>query len=331
MLNQLNNVKENYMNASVVHSFEHPPRYTEFADPVADKEETLVTVSAAGLHPIVKSLANGTHYMSTRVPPFIPGIDGVGRLKDGSRVYFAATKSPFGAFAERCITVPSMSLAVPDNLDDVTVAAMMNPGMSSWGALVGRAHFGAGENVLILGATGTAGQLAVQIAKRLGAKRVIAAGRNPEALAELKSLGADAVISLSLEREALVSTFRDEWARNNIDIVLDYVWGAPAEAALEAISQKGPRRTVSRIRYVQIGASASPTISLPAATLRSSGLELLGSGFGSVSLDKLFESMAAFLSEGAKAPFHVKTETAALSAVESLWNSSNNARLVFRP
>jgi NADPH:quinone reductase-like Zn-dependent oxidoreductase len=319
------------MNAAVVHSFEQPPRYTEFADPVAAEGEALVTVSAAGLHPIVKALANGTHYMSARVPPFIPGIDGVGRLKDGSRVYFAATKNPFGAFAERSITVPSMSLAVPDNLDDVMVAAMMNPGMSSWGALAERAHFVAGENILILGATGAAGQLAVQIARRLGAKRVIAAGRNPEALAELKSLGADATISLTLEHAELVSAFRDEWARNNIDVVLDYVWGAPAEAVLEAISRKGLQRAVSRIRYVQIGASASPTISLPAATLRSSGLELLGSGFGSVSLDKLFASMAAFLSEGAKSPFHVKTETAALSAVESLWNLSNNARLVFRP
>ncbi len=319
------------MKAAVVHSFEASPRYTTFADPIATEDEAIVTVSAAGLHRVVKSLASGSHYGSTGLLPFIPGIDGVGRLEDGSRVYFGMARPPFGTFAERCITVRSMCLAIPDNLDDATVAAMMNPGMSSWAALTSRAQFAAGESVLILGATGVAGQLAVQIAKRLGAGRVVAAGRNPGVLEGLLHRGADAIISLRQEPQALVSALSDELATNKVDIVLDYVWGNPAERVLEAISQKG-FRAASRIRFVQIGASAAPDISLPAATLRSSGLELIGSGFGSVSLEKIFESMADFLKEAGKDPFEIKTKTAPLREVEALWNAPDEgSRLVFQP
>ncbi len=138
--------------------------------------------------------------------------------------------------------------------------------MSSWAALKARAKFAAGESVLILGATGIAGKLSVQIAKRLGARRVIAAGRNPQSLEELKSLGADAVFSLTQEHDALVSAFRDEIAGNGIDVVLDYLWGGPAEAVLAAIAQKGLKHASARIRFIQVGNSAAPTITLPAAT-----------------------------------------------------------------
>ena len=156
------------MNAAVVRAFDAPPRYATFEEPVAAEGELLVKVSAAGLHPIVKALANGTHYGSTGALPFIPGIDGVGRLEDGTRVYFGIARSPFGSFAERTIASASMCMALPDGLEDAAAAGLANPGMSSWAALTVRARFAAGESVLILGATGVAGQLAVQIAKRLG-------------------------------------------------------------------------------------------------------------------------------------------------------------------
>ena len=146
--------------------------------------------------------------------------------------------------------------------------------------------------MLILGATGVAGQLAIQVAKRLGARRVIAAGRNPEALERLKTLGADAVISLDQEQASVVSAFRSEIAEAGVDVVLDYLWGQPAELVLQAISQKGLRKASARVRFIQIGESAGETISLPAATLRSSGLELLGSGFGSASLDQIRQALA---------------------------------------
>jgi len=320
------------MNAAVVHAFDALPRYESFGDPAAGEGEVIVEVRAAALHQVVKGIASGKHYASTGTLPMIPGIDGVGRLTDGARVYFGISRPPFGTFAERSVTRRHLCLPLPDSLDDVTVAAMMNPGMSAWAPLTARTQFAAGESILILGATGVAGQLAVQVARRLGARRVVAAGRHPEALAQLQSLGADAVISLSVERDALVSAFREEFARGKIDVVLDYLWGSPAEAVLAAISQRGLQHDASRIRYVQVGSSAGPAISLQAATLRSSDLELLGSGFGSVSITRIFEVLADFLKEAAKGPFQIKTKTASLRDVESLWHASEQGvRLVFLP
>ncbi|MGB6483473.1 MAG: zinc-binding alcohol dehydrogenase family protein [Candidatus Acidiferrales bacterium] len=320
------------MNAAVVHTFNAPPRYTSFSDPIAASNEVIVSVCAAGLHRVVKSLASGVHYGSTGALPLIPGVDGVGRLKDGKRVYFGVSRSSFGTFAQYCVTEGSFCLPIPDALDDVTVAAMMNPGMSSWAALKFRAQFVAGENVLILGATGVAGQLAIQVAKRLGAGRIVAAGRNPQALEEAKRLGADALISLDQNRESVVSALRQEWSKSNIDIILDYTWGEPAERVFEALSTKGLRRDSARIRYIQIGASAAPAISLPASVLRSTGIELLGSGFNSVSIDKIFESAAAFLQEAARSPFQIRTKAAPLREVEALWNSPDQGtRVVFQP
>jgi NADPH:quinone reductase-like Zn-dependent oxidoreductase len=320
------------VNAAVVQSFDAPPRYTSFADPVAQEGEVLVTVTAAGLHPIVKSLADGTHYASTGQLPFIPGVDGVGRLEDGTRIYFGAARSPYGTFAEKALAAPWMRLPLPVGLDDATAAGIANPGMSSWVALTARAKFVAGESVLILGATGVAGQLAVQVAKRLGARRVIAAGRNPQVLEKLRHLGADAIISLDQEHEALVAAFRSEWAASGVDIVLDYLWGQPAQSLLEAISRKGLHTAASRIRFVQIGSSAGPTIPLPAATLRSSKLELLGSGFGSASMDEIRLTLAEFFNAAARQPFKFEMKTAPLQDVEALWNvAQHGARIVFQP
>jgi NADPH:quinone reductase-like Zn-dependent oxidoreductase len=320
------------MKAAVVHSFGAPPRYEDFADPVAAEGEVMITVKAAGFHRIVKALASGTHYGSTGELPMVPGVDGVGLLPDGKRVYFGGARSPYGTFEELCAVPRKMCLPLPEGLDDALIAGMANPGMSSWAALQFRAQLVAGESVLILGATGVAGQLAVQIARRLGASRVVAAGRNPAALDELKQLGADAVISLSLEPEALVKAFREEIEGHKTNVILDYVWGAPAESALAAIAQKGLKHLSHRIRYVQIGNSAGPTISLAGATLRSSGLELIGSGFGSVPIEKIFQSVAEFVNEVARKPFDVKVERAPLSEVETRWNAPDQGgRLVFIP
>jgi NADPH:quinone reductase-like Zn-dependent oxidoreductase len=320
------------MHAAVVHAFDAPPRYTTFPDPVAVEGEKLVTVSAAGLHPIVKALAKGTHYGSSGELPFIAGIDGAGKLEDGTRVYFGIARSPFGTFAERSLAASWMCLPLPDAVDDVTAAGIANPAMSSWAALTARAKFVAGESVLILGATGVAGQLAVQVAKRLGARRIVAAGRNPQALQKLKSLGADAVISLDQDQALLVSALRTEIAEAGVDVVLDYLWGQPAELLLQAISQKGLRKASARIRFIQIGESAGKTISLPAATLRSSGLELLGSGFGSASLDQIRQALAEFFQVAAKEPFQFHSKAVPLHEVELLWDhAEEGTRLVFQP
>jgi NADPH:quinone reductase-like Zn-dependent oxidoreductase len=320
------------MNAAVVYAFDAPPRYTSFAEPVAAEGEAIVNVIAAGLHPVVKGLARGTHYGSTGMLPFIPGVDGVGRLQDGAQVYFGISRPPFGTFSERTLTTRRMCIPMPESLDAVTIAGIANPGMSSWVALTRRAKLVAGEKILILGATGIAGQLAVQIAKHLGAARILAAGRNREALETLKALGADAIIPLDQEHDALVSSIRREWAEAGVDVVLDYLWGRPAEAVLEAMSQKGLQHTSSCVRFVQVGESAGSTISLAAATLRSSAIELLGSGLGSASLDEIFRALAEFFQLAAKAFLRINIKPVPLRDVESLWNSpAQGARLVFLP
>lgn len=325
------------MNAVVVEAFDRPPRYTTFTDPVPSDNELLIEVTAAALHPIVRALAAGTHYGSTGALNFIPGVDGVGRLPDGTRVFFGRTQDLYGTFAERSITQSWLTLPLPDTVDDVTVAAMMNPGMSSWAALTARTKFAAGESVLILGATGIAGLLAVQIARRLGASRVIAAGRNPEALAQAAALGADATVALEQDpqknnQDTLIADFRHHLSESKIDIVLDYLWGSPAESLLAAISQKGLSHETRRIRYIQIGNSAGPNISLPAATLRSTALELLGSGFGSASLQEIMKAVGQFLAAAAESPFQIPTKAVPLRDIEAAWTTPDEGtRLVFTP
>lgn len=322
------------MNAAIVESFDKTPRFGIFPEPVAGEGENLVTVTAAALHPIVKSLARGEHYGSSGELPFVPGLDGVGRLEDGTKVFFAASRSPFGSFAERTITQRPMYFRIPQelNLNDISVAAMMNPGMSSWAALTARIQFAPAEGILILGATGVAGLLAVQVAKRLGASRIVAVGRNPDALEKAGQLGADALIPLKQEREKLIAAFQSELSENKISVVLDYLWGDPAEVLLEAITQKGLQHIAGRLRYLQIGSTAGEKISLPAAALRSSGLEMYGSGFGSVSIARILQSLAEFLKEAASKPFDIETKAAPLRDVETLWTEQHSGtRIVFQP
>lgn len=319
------------MKAAVVEAFDRPPRYTEFADPLAGDGEAVVQVTAAGLHQIVRALAGGRHYGSSGVLPFVPGVDGVGRLADGRRVYFGAARPPFGTFAELSITRPWMCVPLPEALDDATAAALANPAMSSRAALM-RARFVAGESVFILGATGVAGRLAVQVARRLGARHVTAAGRNPRALARLGALGADTVISLAQDEAALLDACRAAIAEAKADVVLDYLWGRPAEVLLQAMARTGLSHTAPRVRYVQIGNMAGATIELAAAALRSSGLELLGSGFGSASLEDLIKAVGEVFAEAAVQPFEIAVKALRLAEIGQAWDATEDgSRLVFAP
>ena len=319
------------MKAALVNTYDAPPIYTDFDTPTAGEGEQLVTVAAAGLHQIVKGIANGSHYMSSGELPFIPGVDGVGRLADGTRIYFGGARFPYGTMCEQTVIGKALVVPLPDGIEDALAAGIANPGMSSWVAL-DRGRFTAGETVFILGATGTSGQLAVQIAKARGARHIIAAGRNPEALEKLKSLGADTVISLLQDHDTLIAAFRNAFAEHGVDIVLDYLWGPPAESVLAALSQKGAVKSGTRVRYVQIGNLAGPTIPLEAHTLRSTNLEILGSGFGSASVDAILKAIAEFFTLAATKPFTFSYKTVPLADVEKLWNEKEQAtRIVFQP
>ena len=184
------------MYAAVLRSLGKPPRYDQFPDPVPGEGEVIVQVRAASLKPVDKQLASGSHFASPRELPVVCGTDGLGSLSDGTRVFFGGTRPPYGAMAERTLVRREFCFPVPDNISDETAAALPNPGVSAWVSLVFRAKLVPGESVLILGATGVTGKLAIRIAKLLGAARVVAAGRNQQVLSTLPELGADATIWL---------------------------------------------------------------------------------------------------------------------------------------
>ena len=170
------------MKAAVVSSFDTAPRYEDFRAPAAAGDDDMVIdVIAAGLHPRVRSQANGSHYTSTNELPLVPGIDGVGRGADGLLRYFLLMDTTMGAMAEQTVIDTRRSIVLPEDSDPIAVAAAMNPAMSSWVALRQRVPFQTGQNVLVLGATGNAGQMAVQIASLFGAGRSSPPGAMPTA------------------------------------------------------------------------------------------------------------------------------------------------------
>jgi NADPH:quinone reductase-like Zn-dependent oxidoreductase len=318
------------MNAAVVANPAHPPQWSAFDDPVAAPGETIVTMSAAALSPLARATAAGTHYSAAGSVRSVAGVDGVGTLADGRRVYCAFPRSPWGTMAQRVPIRSELWTPVPDALDDVRAAALGNPGMASWVALLDRARLAPGETVLINGATGSAGRLAIQIAKHLGASRVIATGRNPGEFPALRALGADRTIDLMLPGDQLVDAFYHAIYDDGVTVVLDFLWGDSAERLLKAIARPGNGPVAPRIRFVQIGAVSGPSLSLDAATLRSSGVELLGSGLRSVALSQLVGRIGEMLRAAKSANFTVDTVTRPIERVETAWNENTaGSRLVF--
>ena len=308
------------MYAAVLHAIGTVPRYEEFPEPViGDKDgEAIVHVHAAALKPVDKQLASGSHYASRDELPCVCGSDGVGHLDDGQRVFFGGPRSPHGAMAQRTIVPRAFTFPVPDNVNDETAAALPNPGVSAWLSLAYRAKLVRGENVLILGATGVTGKLAVKIAKLLGAARVVAAGRNQQALNALHDLGADATISLALPASELSDAFLREAGQSGFQVVIDYVWGGPAEAFLAAITRREFAVIQSETRFVQVGESAAPAITLPAAVLRSTALTILGTA-GIPVRDALVEAFHQVMTYAAKGELHIDTVRVPLADIENAW------------
>ena len=303
------------MKAAVVAQAGSLPVYSDFPAPLPSSGECSIAVSAAALSPVVKAR------------PFVAGIDGVGRLDDGRRVYFILPKAPYGSMAERAVVPASHCVPVPDGLDDIAAAALANPGLSSWAAFKERARLASGETVLINGATGVSGRLAVQVAKHLGAGKVVATGRNVSALQSLKAIGDDETIVLGEDSNALDAAIKDHFAAV-IDVVLDYLWGKSAERILIAGTKAG--KDGVPIRFVQVGNASGGTITLPASALRSVPIELMGSGLGSVPFDRIVAAIAELLQAAADSGFRIATETVPLSDVEQVWpGEACNPRIVF--
>ena len=307
------------MHAAVVRSFDAPPRFDAFPTPTASGEhEVLVDVLAAGLHPRVRSAANGSHYTSDGALPLIPGIDAVGRTPEGELLYFVAADNTPGTMAEKAVVDRRRAITLPTGTDPATVAAAMNPGMSSWVALRRRVAFRPGGAVLVMGATGNAGQLAVQIAKHLGAAHVVGAGRDPQRLDLLKELGADEVVSLDGSDDDVAD--RLGRAAGDVDVVIDYLWGRPTERTMPALLTARTDRSKA-LSWVQIGSMAGQDITLPSFLLRAANLNIMGSGQGSVTTAGIVAELPSLVEEVASGALTVDPLPMPLDQVEQAWNT----------
>jgi NADPH:quinone reductase-like Zn-dependent oxidoreductase len=318
------------MKAAVVSSFDTAPRYQDFALPAPQSAaELVVDVLASGLHPRVRSQADGSHYTSTDELPLVPGIDGVGRDADGNLRYFVLPDTTMGAMAEQTIIDARRSIVLPAESDPVAVAAAMNPGMSAWVALRRRIEFTAGQNVLVLGATGNAGQMAVQVAKLFGAQQIIAAGRDGDRLAALPALGATDTVLLDNDVEA--TAHRLGQAAAEVDVVIDYLWGEPATAAMIALVTDRADRG-NPLSWIQIGSVAGPTAEIPSAALRASRLQIVGSGQGSVRNGDILAELPSLVREITNKTFAIDAVAVPLADVQTAWaDPAGSQRVVFTP
>ncbi len=339
------------MKAAVVLGPNQTPIYGEFDEPTPQDGLVVIRVAASALSNATRARAAGGHYSLTGGFPLVPGIDGVGRTARGERVGFLLPEAPFGGMAEKTLVRDALCLPVPDNLGDVLAAAIINPGQSPIGALRARATLQPGEGVLVNGATGTTGQIAVQIARHLGAGRVngatgttgqiavqiarhlgagrvVATGRNPDALARLRALGADATIALTGDVDAVRDALAAHFADGGIDVVLDYLSGPPTELVLGAIARS--HKAAKTIRYVIAGGAAGAATSVPTGVLGSTSLVLLGYGIGSARLPEIVSSAREALQLAGSANLRIDLTAVPLAQVAEAWATDHDrSRVVF--
>lgn len=300
------------MMAAVVESFDQPPHYRSFPEPQPTEGQELVEVLAVGISHATRGAAAGKHYTSSKSLPALAGIDAVVRRPSGELAFVLWPGA--GTLAERIVIDPKTAIPVPHDANTTVLAATMNAALSSWVALKARVHFKPGQSVLVIGATGNAGSSAVTVAKHLGASRVVAAGRNRERLDALLQRGADELIQLTPDEDATALAYAR--AAADVDVVLDYVWGRPAEVAMRGIL--GARTEHTRILdWVQVGGTGGLSITIGGHALRHNALRISGSGFGSVNIeDADLHGLAAALSSGLVS---VKPRVVSLADVEAAW------------
>jgi NADPH:quinone reductase-like Zn-dependent oxidoreductase len=309
------------MKAAVIYPQGGMPQYADVPEPVVqNKDELLITVKAAAIKHVDKSRASGKHYSASKefAHATIIGGDGVGVLEDGTRVYAIGGT---GMAAEKAVIAKDRMVKLPKGIDDITAAALPNAVIGSAMGLRFRAGMKKGETVLINGATGFTGKIAVQVAKLYGAGKIIVTGRNEQSLQSLRALGADEIVSVNQDDEAFVAQIKAIHSRTPVDIVIDYLWGHTAELILLAF--KGNGLFTHRTRFVSIGSVTGDMIRLSAENLRSVNLRLNGSGLGSWTRAEVRQLLRNILPGMFKlaARHQLKVETVAVSLkdIEKLW------------
>ena len=310
------------MKAAVIFQKGEMPQYLDFPVPTArDNDELLISVKAAAIKHLDKSRASGKHYSTKNDISHakVIGGDGVGVLEDGARVYAIGAS---GMIAEKALIEKSRMVPLPIGIDDVTAAALPNAVIGSAMGIHFRGDMKQGETVLINGATGFTGKIAVQIAKHYGATKIIATGRNEQSLQSLLTLGANEIVSVKQDDDTFVSQIKNIHNNTPIDVIIDYLWGHTAELILSAL--KGQGLFTHKTRFVSIGAVTGDIIQLSAENLRSVDLQLCGSGLGSWTKDQMQKLFSEILPEmfqlAANNKLKVDTISVNLKDVERLWD-----------
>jgi NADPH:quinone reductase-like Zn-dependent oxidoreductase len=297
------------LRAAVLNKHGATPRVEEFEDPSGGEDAVDVRVAAAGLHHLDIFKASGKYYTGPPPLPSVVGTDGVGRLEDGRRVFFDTTVSPYGSMAEKACVPSDGLLDVAEGVDDVVAAALGNTALAAWLALSWRAELQPGETVLVLGATGACGGIAVQAAKVLGAGRVVGAGRSGDRLQGLLERGADAVVAVD-EADDLAASLK-EAVDGGLNITIDLLWGAPAVAAMEVAAKHA--------RHIEVGNMAGLEITFPAPLIRSNSLDIRGFSVALPPIELRREAYMKLTEHAAAGDIEVEYEAVPLDDIAEAW------------
>jgi NADPH:quinone reductase len=314
------------MRAAVLRRHGEPPQFGSHPVPGRGPGQALIRVTAAPVNPLDLLCASGTSYFGAPALPYVPGTQGVGTVAEGDtapagqRVWFscAAGMAPGdGSLAEFCVVPETAMLPLPDGVSDDLAAALGLSAVAAWMALSWRGQLRPGEHVLVLGASGNVGQIAVQAARLLGAGRVVAACRDPYGRARARELGADAVADVTGEDTDTVADRLAQAAGDRVDLVLDPVWGVPAEAALRVLAPNG--------RLVNLGSSAGARAGFSSATLRSRVLSVLGYTNNALTDEQKTAALAEILAHAADGRITADRETLPLDRAAEGWSHCGQA------
>lgn len=322
------------MKAAIVFEKGSIPRYADFPEPeITTDDEVLVSVKAASIKNLDRARASGNHYSTENEAhqPKVIGSDGVGYLENGRKVYFFSKK---GTVAERAVADKKVMVPIPEALDLSVAAALPNAVMGSAMGLKFKAGMQPGDTVLINGATGITGRIAVQIARLYGAQKIIVTGRNEKSLKELLDLGADEAVSLQLSDEDFRQKIKNIHQETPVDIILDYIWGHSVELILSAF--KGDGTFSHRTKLITVGGMSGDTIQLSSQILRGTDIQISGSGLGSWTKEEsalLFSEIIPEMFQAAvEGKIKIETQEIDIKDIESRWNAEiqSGKRLVIR-
>ncbi|HVP03412.1 MAG TPA: zinc-binding alcohol dehydrogenase family protein [Solirubrobacteraceae bacterium] len=312
------------MRAAVLHAYGEPPQPGEFPEPHAGEGQVVVDVLAGGLNPVDLFIASGRFYGGAPPLPSVAGREGVGRLPDGTRVLFGQCVAPYGSFAERTLIDAAAAIPVPDTVPDELAVGLWTAGLAAIVPFERIAPLSGGERVLVLGASGAVGQLAVQVARLLGAGRVVAAARSPQGRKRALDLGADAAVAIEADSD-LGAALLDA-CDGGFDVILDLLYGPPLLGALQAAAPWA--------RVAQVGNAAAPEVTLPAAALRRANVSLIGYQGGLLQPGERVAAYLQLLDHATAGRLLLETERVPLARVEEAWRrqaSSPGRKLVIVP